>query len=407
MWPVVLAATAVPWLRSRLTAKTKAEVRIEDAGRRAQPAASTESGAVVSERQSESLPRSIVVELVARFPVVRPGWPARRQVNLSDTIVAPELEDYQTMARRLQAPALIKELSDWQTWLGAQALSIPLVIDPALAYLPWEAMLTLALPAAKDSAWRETLQFWRSGGAPVLRVPVESRWQQGAVLAVCAPNWRLMVEKGWSALRPLVIPTANVETALASTTIKLLHLVGTTIGTGADLRFLVPDRPAGSHEQSAAEEPAALRRGTLLASNALPLASTPIIVLQAEPARLTRRLHADRQQMSMLRRYAAEAFSAGAQAIILLPALPRDLGEAILQIMAKHLGGTPPDVPRLLQALTVMRQTIVGWRAPASDAAPDHVDTAMLESEAVVHQPDLRDSQMELAMDVCLYARSA
>src|SRR5262249_43604703 len=195
---------------------------------------------------------------------------------------------------------------------------------------------------------------------PALGTPAQSSWQHGAVLAVCAPSWRLMVEKGWAVLGFPVIPMTNVEAALASTAIKLLHLLGTTIITRADPRFLISATPVGGHEQSVPEEPAALRRGTLLASNQLPLAHVPVIVLQAEPSRLAPRLHADREQMSLLRWYAAQVFAAGAHAVILLPTLPPALGEAVLQTIARHLASDDlPDVPCLLQALAATRQIII------------------------------------------------
>ncbi len=171
---------------------------------------------------------------------------------------------------------------------------------------------------------------------------------------------------------------------------KALHLVGTPVQTRAELQWQI----AGAQEREAAYEKRTSqadpgRAGELMRADQVPVRLGPLILLQVEPIQEARRRSpADREQAGQARRFAHKLVTAGAPAVLTLPAAFSSAVPAMVGAVAEALGSdaTPPDGDRLLAAAEAARRAILTW-----------------ESDPPVLEPEDRQ---ELALDVCLFLRS-
>lgn len=171
---------------------------------------------------------------------------------------------------------------------------------------------------------------------------------------------------------------------------KVLHLVGTPVRAGAELQWQVASTAeTEAHYEQMTKDVDFGRVGELLPADEVPVRLAPLILLQAEPTQEIRaRFAFDREQAGAVRTFAYKLVTAGAPAVLTLPALISEMVPDVIGSVAQALGGekTPPDLDRLLAAAEATRRAIAGWES----------------------SPPLMDAkdQEELALDVCLFVRS-
>lgn len=292
---------------------------------------------------------------------------------------------------------------------GDHQLSFPLQIDPTLAPCAWEAALTLALPWQKGS--KEVFQFWRFGEALPDSWAAQSGWKTGRVQVISSRTWTMMLEKGWKSLASRVIINNNVSQLKGrlkktkNRAVKILHLIGTPISTSTGIHLEISESrySISNKEQSQ----------TLVRADELPLTLPSLVIIQSEPSEALRRTETEREQMTCLRAYASEIFTAGAQAVLVLPTLPHDLAEQVLSRFAKKLSlqskrgeeehnpSILPDLWKILDAVTSVRQTVAQWTPSASDP----LSNTLNETESTESARTYASTLEELALDICLFAR--
>jgi hypothetical protein len=118
---------------------------------------------------------------------------------------------------------------------------------------------------------------------------------------------------------------------------KVVHLVGTPIETSSELQWQI----ASGHQTEEAyrlqeSRSAALGfAGDLLTADDIPVQSTPLILLQAEPTPTPdARTSFDRQQAGQVRAFAYNLVTAGARAVLTLPPLSLDFTPAVIRSIA-------------------------------------------------------------------------
>jgi hypothetical protein len=301
----------------------------------------------------------------------------------------------------LVPPSVLEELGELRSGLTKTSLSIPADIGARLAGLPWEAFLALA--RRSDDERHDTIEIYRRADP----LPPTSRPDRpvpaGGVHVVASRTWWVMATRGWSDWTPPSL-FYSVPEALEQHRPEVLHLIGRPVSSGRHYSLQV----AGGDDRLKADLEASVRAtGAIIDGSSLPLDRVSLVVVQAEPFELVKRVDTDRDEAAKLRMFGNEVFRAGAGLVVVVPALPAPLGEEVLRILALHLqqrswskvysrGWTErathvvrqrlldldPTILRLLAAVRQIRTTIAGW--------PKAVDPAAF---------------LELSFDVCLYAR--
>jgi hypothetical protein len=116
----------------------------------------------------------------------------------------------------------------------------------------------------------------------------------------------------------------------------------------------------------------------------LPVEDAVLVVVQAEPVTQTGlRFDSDREKAASLRLFAAQVFDAGAHNVLVVPPLSEDVAAEGLRRVASTLRGpSAPHRSQLLDATEALRQQILTSPLPPDDGE-------------------------EVALDLCLFARSA
>jgi hypothetical protein len=142
---------------------------------------------------------------------------------------------------------------------------------------------------------------------------------------------------------------------------RILHLVGTPVTTKTDLHWQVAsvDQTELTYKVPGGPESSGYA-GDLAAADDVPVEFAPVILLQAEPLpRIRARTRLDREQAAHVRAFATKLVTAGARAVITLPALEFQWVERVIPPVARALaGGPPPDLARLLAAAEAARAAI-------------------------------------------------
>jgi hypothetical protein len=299
-------------------------------------------------------------------------------------------------------PEIARPLSRLRRRLGSRTLLAPLHVDPALASLPWEALLTIATAETESQQSTEWFRFWRTGTIQLAEVArVDPALEKPRVISLGNPVWSLMVEQGWlplSASPALGSHISDVAQSAAGS-IAVLHLIGNPIRTAAGLRLQIQRGRASEPSSSRQNLKAGGReREILIGAENLPLDRVGLVVVQAEPAETTERFDPDREQAAHLRALAAELFRAGAFAVIMLPALPSQLGARALARIAEALvDSSPTDLDSLLRAARDARAVIAAG-TPSSATGGAAVKRPL---ESVEGMPP--ETRLELALDVTLF----
>lgn len=216
-------------------------------------------------------------------------------------------------------------------------------------------------------------------------------------------TWEPLVTKGWNLLQEHtgIRKIAQQTFTFSPTPILLkqegssaiLHVIGNPISTASGLRLRI-SAPYNYVPSTCIEETVCGEEANILVrSEDLPLATAILVIVQAEPVELERRLDTDREQAYDLRSFAADVFAAGARTVIALPAVSPDLAQAVLNELAIALHDQPvPDRSHILFAVTRIRRLVATWSV-AGNQTGDGIQTVDTET--------LR----ELALDICVFAR--
>jgi hypothetical protein len=329
-------------------------------------------------------------------------WPFFVQMPTDETFAtgrALALQPYREAAADVPKE-IVQKLIDLKAPLGSRTLAVPLRMAPELAAFAWEGMLTLALPSSGKERLDGTFQFWRSG-VHAKRFDPQLAWESCTVGGVCAPGWSLLVENGW---RPgnQVMVDRDVSRFGGQTNLKILHLIGSSIMTSAGVQFQIQRSDYGRKAEELMRTQA-IRGEILIRPDSLPLAGVAVVVVQAEPVETLVRFDTDREQAAYLRAFANEVFAAGAQTVIVLPALSSELAQEVLRVLRDALSGrSVPELKQILDALSRVRQAIVQWRLPALEI-PDSLKT---NEGAFDASEGTAEWLLELALDVCLFSAS-
>lgn len=262
--------------------------------------------------------------------------------------------------------------------------------------------MSLAPGIAPERAWREPFQFWRAGDP----LPASRTLQPGAgeatVGVLSHSRWYALAEDGWEPLRAR-LTTCDDPDKLEMERPKqltILHIIGTPVSTKSGWFLRIGDTYQTS--TSIVQHVRGEDTKQLVRAENLPLSSTALVVIQAEPVETLGRSDTDRELAYDLRSLVADIFSAGARAVIMLPALPSALAPLALNQLATGLRDqAAPELPCILNAVSGVRRTIATWVSlPTTGEYPE--GNAALRRTSDSLGPD---TLWELALDVCVFAR--
>jgi hypothetical protein len=218
------------------------------------------------------------------------------------------------------------------------------------------------------------------------------------VICLADARWTPMTERGWSALgSPMAYGTGDDPSVLDTFDRPLvLHLIGTPVGTSAGPRFRVGEAAAVGARSA---EASVRGQGALLAVDRLPLDRFELVVLQEEPVGATARLETERARTADLRALAADAFMTGPAGMVMLPALPPEIAERVIELLAEHVhaDATGPGWRELLDAVTRTRRHVAASPPPAAHATARETGDERARRWA--------ETRLELALDITLFAR--
>jgi hypothetical protein len=286
-----------------------------------------------------------------------------------------------------------KDLGALKKLLRARSVPVRLHVDDALVPYPWEALLSLAVPAGVPGQWKEPLRYYRTGGPP-LSGP---RGWPGDVRVVSSETWADLFEPAWQAAKPGAAIRPGLDGLQEMGPVRVLHLVGRPIQTQAGLLLQVGT--GGLEKTSSVQQEPVGRGGLLVAAEDLPREHAWLVVVQGIPVDGMARGEADREDAAYLRAIAADMLRVGSQAVVVLPAMPPALVRKVLARLGRGLRGKhPPSLRQMLEVVTGVRAEIMDWRY---DAYNSGTQTGQERSSDVVNAV-----LAELALDVCLYWQS-
>ena len=264
-------------------------------------------------------------------------------------------------------------------------------------------ILSVAFVLAVLGSWRSPgneLHFYRGGAWRWSDPQRAEAWKTKRIECYCSRKWRLLAEQGLAPLRKKRFSVSQLDRFSPTEPRSLLHAVGRAVSSAAGLQLEIASEEELSEPMShAARALKALQRGpdplTLLGSEELHRREAVVTIIQGEPlTEWSTRSQSDRESAALLRALGGELFSAGAEAVLVLPSLHAPIAEVTLRVIAKKLASWRlPSLHRMLDAVALARKTIRDWPAPPPIAANAH------ELEWFRHD------QLEAALDICLFAR--
>lgn len=116
-----------------------------------------------------------------------------------------------------------------------------------------------------------------------------------------------------------------------------------------------------------------------------------LVILQLPTRREVRRFKHDCLQAARARTFAAQLFSAGAQAVLVIPSLTAKISLDALKPLIETIAKRPGDATMALMVATRRMQEVIATELRAEAISRGHIDPV---------------SQLEVPFDVCLYCRS-
>jgi hypothetical protein len=350
----------------------------------------------------------------------------RKRDEISLSWVTPGWRPYAEAARGLPE-ILVKNLLRQQIWAaGFRAklrarLMVPFVSTGPLDALPWESYLIEAVSqwerdrasSQAGRAMRSTfeaidhrmsgltefnrIQIYR-GAEPLSGEAVSPIWSGGRVSLSGGRMRAVGLEDCWREHHAEVSwynPIISVPPLFdVGENVKILHLIGRATRSGSRWELLITGAPLGAPSPYPNEE-------IIVPVEHLPVRRVSLVVLQLDPAESPYRFESDREQVGELRALAARVFAEGAHAVMVLPQMSPSLSLHVVSALATALPGSlpePPELGRLLDAVSIVRQAIVSQPIEPSQDQPQQAPPG-----AVAGQ----DARREMALDVCLFARGS
>ncbi len=302
-------------------------------------------------------------------------------------------KEYRTESARLPGAVTehLRKLS--ASVKGANRLEAGLLIAPEAQETNWEALLTWNLqhqeldkmldnPRSWTAKLSDLLRMYRLGETASAPLPVPSA---RVVRVLASRRWASHITGGWDVFGQKQI-LWGVPADPSEPMSLVIHIMGQGTRTTAGVQI---QQDTGPSLLKTTQQSSPGREG-LLSADAVPHQNAAFVVVQGEPqATSAARVESEREQANILRAFASQVFRAGANAVLVLPSLPSPLVVPVLTVIAEALKRTPrPKLKNLLDLREKVRRVILNWRDP--DAKPDRA---------------LRETQLELALDVTLWAR--
>src|SRR5262249_9746708 len=152
----------------------------------------------------------------------------------------PLLDGYAAAASAMPS-ALVEELVKVRKLVHKRSIKLRLAVDPAVAGLPWEALLGVALGVQRDPELIGRLRGERRGDATAAQC---SRHVEG-VTAVAKPTWLPLIEYVWKIPGG---PRTRTTLPLRVEAGGIVHVIGTAVRTAEGILLSVGD---GSEKGSA------------------------------------------------------------------------------------------------------------------------------------------------------------
>ncbi len=344
----------------------------------------------------------VSLQLQQRHMALQFSWPfvaLRPEETIEAFGETPGLQSYRTAAA-MQPVRIVQQFTNLQKRLYKRQLPVPLRGSPGLEGVAWEALISLAPGVASERAWQEPFQFWRAGTPLPASRTLQPDAGEATVGVLSHSRWYALAEDGWEPLRARLTTCDDPDKLESLKQLSILHIIGTPVSTKSGWFLRIGD----TYQTSTSIVQTVRGEDTkqLVRAENLPLSSTALVVIQAEPVETLGRSDTDRELAYDLRSLVADIFSAGARAVIMLPALPSALAPLTLNQLATGLRDQAvPELPHILNAVSGVRRTIATWVSLPTTGEHPEGNVALRRTSDSLGPNTL----WELAFDVCLFAR--
>ncbi|MEU8242652.1 ATP-binding protein [Actinoplanes missouriensis] len=325
----------IPAVRRRIVwslGDSDARCRVTSAEAGAEPGA--EAGAEAGAKAGAEA----VVELRARRAHLLSRRLLLRRQDRWDTVMRGPVEDGVPRLRIASGPGFTSGARRGRLHVGEDHAAID-----------WEAAVAAATGSA--DAWQ--LTWARASTGSGLPQHVATSWETGGIDIIAPPGCAGPVRDGYGSSLPSPVTRENgaVEVVDGGATNRIRHRVGAPLLTanGVLLR-LDPrtrrDRPDG---------------GVVIAPEDVPPGRCPLVVLQDVPH--DGPLYHDDIENGLLRHFAVRAAASGANAVLVLPALPFELVTPVITCIGERIARRPerPGATTLARTTAEIKTTIIRY----------------------------------------------
>lgn len=281
---------------------------------------------------------------------------------------------------------------------GGPQMTIEIDLQPAFAAWDWEGAVAKRLAAYDNASKLSQLRVVRLNRGSVATSSVLSEFSEAERLC--------MIEADELAARvksPRVVKAEHVDLGVGEVDQPLrrdfdkevILLYGKAAGRGGDLYLEISQSLTSSGSTIVEPSPP----GVTLDPRQLGVVKSPGIVLVGASVEMDEgRTETDRIQAGLLRRVGAEVFAAGAESVIVIPAMPPTATTKVVETLARLISRT--DVVTTTEYLR--RATLTG----KSTSLFDRFGLAAHYANRWREKLDVeRDVLLQLASEICVYAR--
>lgn len=325
---------------------------------------------------------------------------------------------------------ILERLRWWIPQLSNGAIGLALDCDRSLSDAAWEQrLLTLLGPVAEKTPEASTAGQSEASvkavqekktSSPKRRFPWHFidpyRWmppheagpqtnfaETDTIFLMSSPRWQTSIETAWKAAHRRTLSVAydwfQIEALVEwPKRVRAIHWVGRPVDGPSGLALKVD---LGSQLANQKVESASGPRDVLVTAGRRGLDQIPLLIVQAEPSPISEYTETDRRESRKLRGFCQELFVARSVSILMLPALPPDLSQRVIALIADRVGRTTRLHLRTLLDLTDAVRTAIAEWAPSTPDGPE------IASASMAPLPLASDVQRELALNVTLFHRHA
>jgi hypothetical protein len=259
-------------------------------------------------------------------------------------------------------------------------LHVKVVIEPAAAAAPWEAIFGLSSPETPNlsssrvhvyrslSAYRTTEQSDWNGS-----IAVTTWLSQGLHLSRGSTEWGSLQRAGGRIVFETASSTREYEEPRSQT--GVLHIIGTPVERRGDVYLQI-----GGLERSREEAYLIAVEDLVLRYTALRL-----LLVQATPSASADRTASDRLEAAFLKRMGAAAFQAGVPAVLIVPGIPAEVTEQITAILFDVLRRNRRNAsPPLIAAHRQIQERVgAAWASAPDECLAAALDTCLYVADRV------------------------